>query len=121
MQQIYSQLPFILEDVASKQNLLLMAGKGDDALFYQAKIFFDRATSLLTVYFHRDARMLERLKLFGSLDVHVFTNSHGYYEGSLVLSTHQHKETADLVGATLCVDETFNLWPSIENSFIPLT
>jgi len=68
---------------ASCQSVLLMSGTGDDAFYYQAQVCEEIQPGACLVLVHARSRLMERVRLFGSLDVNCMFRDDGEFFGVL--------------------------------------
>lgn len=82
--RVASDASLLPQGVSSFQSVMLAYGEGDDALIYQAPVGQIISEDSFIVRFHDGSLMLERVKLFGALRVHVIFSEEAQFLGELI-------------------------------------
>jgi hypothetical protein len=108
-------LPFLAKNIGS---LLIKSGDNDDALIYQAPVEYLRKSMI--VFFHKESRLLERIKLFGAIKVSVELHERAKFMAELNL-TKSHHESNGNIAVILNVHEEIPFLKKEEKYMIPMT
>lgn len=77
-------------------SILIVAGRGDDALYYHAQILNHDNDGALLVSFHSGSRLVERVQVFQNVDVRCVLENQEYEAILSVLDPAQHKNHDDI-------------------------
>ncbi len=83
------------QSAASLKTILIMSANSDDAFHYHAQVADEIHPLVFVVYFHDGSRLLEKVRLFGSVDVYGNFPGHGEFLGNLCLHAGPLKNCPD--------------------------